>query len=463
MHSHSRLLSILALASCLAAGCGIPADPAKSSPVDRTSRPQTERVVIPVEAQLPFRGSISEYLETVARVEAERRVDVSSKGTGLCLELLVDEGDTVKTGQPLAELDKKDIETQRRQSDLQVRQAKADFERAKRAFEYGFLSGMEYENARFALENALAGKELQEIQLENATIRAPIDGVVTRRNIHVGQLVTTGAPVFQIVDPTSYIINIDLAEKDLPRLRVGQKAKFMPLSLEGQEFEATVTRIGPSIDPSSGMVKVRLEMDSATREQLLEAAFVRVRLVMDTRENALLVPKDAVLEENTRRYVFVVSDQPSTPASTEEPAPDAAGADERRRVAEAAAGEEGASGSGEERDGRLYARRAPVEVGLEDSRHAEIMSGIDEHTLVITLGQKNLRTDSEVRVTTARAEMDAVAAMTAQDALDAAKIRHEEIKQRIEEEKREAARQLEAERRRRSAETGDASATDDEF
>ncbi len=425
MQQIARLAFVMLFCGCMLMGCGYAPQVSKTNTAQSAAPVEPERVVIPVEAQKPIRGNISEYLDTVSRVEAERRVEVASKGSGLCLEVLAEEGDSVQKGQPLAELDKKDIEAQRRQTELQVRQTRADYERAKQAFEYGFLSGMEYENAKYALENALAARDVQQIQLENATIRAPIDGIITRRNIHEGQLVTTGTPVFQIVDPSSYVINIDVAEKDIPRIKKGQLAKFTVLSLEDAEFDARVSRVNPGIDPASGMVKVRLEIDPKSRAKLRDAAFVRVRLVMDTRENALLIPKDALLEENTRKYVFIVT---NTPSSTE------------------------ASGA-PSTEPRTYARRVPVEVGLEDSQYAEIMSGIDDDTWVITVGQKNLRTDSEIRVTTASAEVATSGHISAEEALAAAKVKHEELKKRQETEKQEAAQRLAEERRRAAANT----------
>lgn len=434
MQTISRLCVFSSILLVLAVGCGISTTKTSSGTVESVAPPEPERVIIPVEAQKPVRGDISEYLDTVARVEAEKRVEVASKGTGICLEVLAEEGDTVKKGQPLAELDKKDIEAQLRQTELKVRQARADLERSKKAYEYGFLSGMEYENAKFALENAEAALQTQQIQLENTTIRAPIDGVITRRSIHEGQLISTGTPVFQIVDPDSYVINIDVAEKDLPRLKLGQTAKFSVLSLEGKEFEAKVSRINPGVDPASGMVKVRLELDASTRAQLREAAFVRIRLVMETHANALLIPKDALLEENMRRYLFIVADSPVSSQAADASASTSPASDVPRVAS----------------DGRTYARRVPVEVGLEDNKYAEILSGIDDDTLVITVGQKNLKTDAEIRVTTAQAEMESSTQLTAEKALEAAKAKHEELKLRQEAEQREAAKQ-QAEQRRRMA------------
>ena len=138
-----------------------------------------------------------------------------------------------------------------------------------------------------------------------------------------------------------------------------------------------------------------------------------------------------------RRYLFVVADSPVSSQATDAPAPTTPLSEMQRA----------------DSSGRMYARRVPVEVGLEDNKYAEILSGIDDDTLVITVGQKNLKTDAEIRVTTAQAEMESSTQLTAEKALEAAKAKHEELKRRQEVEKREAAKQLAEQRRRMASET----------
>jgi len=191
-------------------------------------------------------------------------------------------------------------------------------------------------------------------------------------------MVTTGVPVFSIVDPASYILPITPPEKELARLSVGQEARISIDSCPGSEFTAKVRRINPAVDPLSGTVKVILDFDEAARSCLRESAFARVRLVMETHQNALLVPKDALLEENARKYVMLVQEG-DRDASPEEPA----GTETEPKAGAHA----------------LMAERVEVQTGLEDSNSVEIVSGITEESRVITLGQHTLKPGSEVFVT----------------------------------------------------------------
>ena len=353
-----------------------------------------ERVLIPVKAEYPDRQDISAYFETTTRVQAENRVDIISRGMGECLEVTVEEGDKVTSGEVLAKLETRELEAQINQTRVNVQQTKYQMQKAEEQFNEGLLSQYEVDNARFMHEQALATLNIQEVQLSNQTIRAPISGVITQRHIQQGMMVSTGIPAFSIVDPDSYFLPISPPERELERLRIGQEARVTIDSIEGREFTARLRRINPSVDPISGTVKVTLDFDDEDREYLREAAFARVRLVMETQQNALVVPKDSVIEENARHYLMVLREM---------------------RVPE----QEG-TGDDDGEDPALIAERVEVQTGLEDSNNIQIVSGIDDNTRVVTLGQHTLKAGSEVVVTDTQEAIFSQAEKTPEEALAAA-------------------------------------------
>ncbi len=380
-------------------GCSGDSRPVAASVAAPTAEPsEPVEIAIPVEAEKPVRGDISSYFETNARVVAERRVDVTSEGVGKCIAVKAEEGDRVEKGQILAELEKREALASLNQAEVQVRQQKAAYDRARMMWQEGLGPEVEYENAKFAYEQALASYELQQAQLDNLTIKAPIGGIVTRREIQVGTLVTSGTPAFSIVDPTSYILEIHPPERDLARIQVGQTARVRIDAVPDREFRTTVRRINPAVE--NGTVRATLDFEPEDREHLKEGAFARVSLVMDTHENALLLPKDAVLDENGREYVFVIE-----PA--EEP-------DDFRS--------DGA-------EPRWVARRVDVETGFETPEVVEILSGIDDDSRVVTLGQHTLRSGAEVRLTRSEAEVAQTQDMSPEEALAAAERKRAEGKE----------------------------------
>jgi len=348
-------------------------------------------IAIPVEVATAERRDISLYFETTTRVMAENRVDVTAKGTGLCTTVNVEEGDLVDTGEVLAQLETEEIKAQIRQQQVSVEQQKAAYEVAERSFKEGIGSKVERDNALFAYEQALAQLETQRIQLANQTIVAPIDGIITQRNIQQGMLVSSGFSAFSVVDPASFVLPISPPERQVTNLEVGQEAIVTIDSAPGEEFVARVKRINPSVDPASGTVKVLLEFTEAAQPKLRESAFARVQLVMDTREDVLAVAKDTILEEGARQYLMVVEPDPE------------------------------ATDLGDEGTPSLIARRVEIETGLEDSTYVEIVNGIEADTPIVTLGQHTLKPGSPVVVTDAAALIAQHAGITPDEALEAAK------------------------------------------
>jgi membrane fusion protein (multidrug efflux system) len=406
------LYGFLGLAVILVgSGCDRDAD----GTVDATRAEPPRRTASLVEATRPLRRDVSAYLEETGHIMAENQVEVLAKGTGHCLSVLVEEGDKVQEGQVLAELDKAEMEAQIRQSRVNLQQHKTTFDRAEWGLKEGITAPVDRDNAKSAYEQAKATLDMQEVQLAFLSIRAPISGVVTKRLIQQGMLVSTGMPVFTIVDPASFILPINVTERSIPRLRVGQEARVTIDSAGKREFNAHVRRINPGVDAQSGTVKVILDFDSADHEFLRESAFARYSLVMETHENALVVPKDAIVEENAQRYVMIV--QKASP-----PAPGEAGT---------AAGQEAAAPSeqdaGSESDAESWvAKRVEVETGLEDTDHTEIRSGISEDDLVITLGQQTVRDGDTVEVGNLEDTLESRDALTADQLLEKARKEREE-------------------------------------
>ncbi|MEK7794664.1 MAG: efflux RND transporter periplasmic adaptor subunit [Candidatus Hydrogenedentota bacterium] len=372
-------------------------------------------IIIPVEASLAERGSISSFFETVTRVEAERKVEIIPEGVGVCLKTFVEEGDLVKRGDILAELDKSEVEVALQGAQTQLLQSKMEFDRATMSKDKGLISQAEYDLARFKNENAAKQVESHQVQLDNLTIRAPIDGVVTTRNIQQGMLVSSGRPAFMLVEPDSYVLNVNVPERELPRLKIGQVAEVNIDALADEMFMAAVRRINPGVDAATGTVKVVLDFDDATRARLREANFARVKLIMETREDALLAPKEAIIEENTRKYVFVVKPAPAE-AEEEGPVPtEDEGTSGKEVLAEAV------DDAAEVDKGPVLAgEKVEVTTGFEDSTQVEIVGGIDDKALIVTNGQYTLKQGSRIRVTNVSEEIMKKAGLSLDQLLSAA-------------------------------------------
>lgn len=370
-------------------GCGTPVE----GTVDSTLAEADPMIfVAPVQASPPRRGDIASYFETTSRIEAQNRVEVLSKGTGQCLRVNAEVGDTVKLGQTLVDLEREELEAQVRQARVSVQQQKTAYEIAERSFNEGIGASAERDNMRFAYEQARATLELSELRLRNQVIQSPIGGIITQRIVQQGMVVSPGMPLFTIVDPTSYTLPINVPEKDLARLQVGQEAEARIDAFPDRVFKTRVSRINPSIDPLSGTVRILLGFDPADRDLLRDAAFARVRLVMDVKRDVLLVPREAIIEEEGRKYLFLLDEVDSSKVDME------------RFM--------GVSGN------KVYtSHRTEIRTGLEQSDVVEVTEGLDENTLVVTMGHHTLKADAYVTITNMQEQLTLRSSMTPEEAL----------------------------------------------
>jgi membrane fusion protein (multidrug efflux system) len=419
MTRYTYVLAAILLAGVTSCNRTGDANPKDSSTAAATA-PVEREIVIPVEAELPSRGSISAHFETTSRILAENRVEVTTKTSGTCVELHAEAGETVQEGAVLAVLTQPEILQALSAAEIIVPHRKVEYERALKGLSLGLNSQAELDAARASYEQAKSTVEQQRVQVDNLTIKAPISGVITARNILVGQLIPAGHSAFSMVDPQSYILMITPPEQELPRLRPGQVAQVNIDALGGKEYEARVRRINPAVDSVTGTVDVVLDFDAETRGQLMDAAFARVRLVMETHDDALLVPKDSIVEENARKYLFLVRkpEAASTPAADAAAAADAPPAAETPGAAAPAAVSDTTSLAS-------VAERVEVRAGLEDKDHVEILSGLTDQDLVVTVGQHNLKSGSKVDVMNIEDALMARMDLNADDALKEARAKRE--------------------------------------
>jgi membrane fusion protein (multidrug efflux system) len=313
---------------------------------------------IPVKAEVVQIGEISSYIQTHARLEAERWVSVIARTQGMVEELLVEEGDRVREGAVLVRLDKVQLSLNLKQARVALDDARATHTRRKALYERQMVSEEEYEGARNQLENTEVALEEARLNLAYTDIKAPISGTVMLRRIELGDLVRSNDEVFAVADLEPLLTKIRIPEKRMSQVRAGQEARVDIDALPDRSFGARVRMINPGVDPQSGTVKVTLEVPSL--EGLLKPGmFTTVRIITDIHRHALIIPKKALVLETDEDDVFVVE-----------------------------------AGSA----GQVRANRVRVELGYVDGNRVEVLSGLRPGASVITVGQEGLKDGAHVRL-----------------------------------------------------------------
>jgi membrane fusion protein (multidrug efflux system) len=375
MSSLTRFSCALAFgaAALFAAGCSkqAPAATAENAsekkPAEDSKEPKASDAV-PVEIETARTGPVAAFLSYNSTIEVETAVDIYPETTGLVEKLLVEEGDRVKAGQILLQLEQDEQVVEVKDSEINLARLESTFNRSKELSERGLINAQEFESKRYDLEQARLRLERARIGLENTTVRAPVDGVVTERFVQPGARVAGGTKLFALMSLDDMIARVHVPGRYLAAVSEEQEARLSSDFLPGRSFDGWVKRISPVVDPKSGTFKVTVGVRPGS-EAPRPGLFVNVRIVTDRRESAVLVPKRAVVYDGGERFVFVV------------------------------------------RDGK--AARVRLAAGYEEGEAVEAISDITSGDPIVVLGQNALKDQSPVRVVNLPAAAAAIPAAAA--------------------------------------------------
>lgn len=320
---------------------------------DQVEEGEEETPAIPVETTTPIRGDIDATYTGTAPIEAFSEATVIAKVEGEVRQILVEEGDTVAKNQVLARLDGDRLRLEMNESQARLRKMQRDFERNQELTETGLISEGDFEKIKFDLEALQAAYNLANLELDYTQIRAPIDGVVSERFIKIGNTIKAGDAIFHVTSLSPLVAYLHVPEREYRQIAAGQSAGIRIDALGGDPILAYVTRVSPIVDPATGTFKITIEIGNE-QKRIKPGMFGRMAITYDRHENALQIPRSAIIESATATSVLVE--------------------------------EEG------------IAIRKVVQTGYSFNGMIEITSGLDDGENVITVGQVGLKSDSRVNV-----------------------------------------------------------------
>lgn len=338
---------VLALTVLVSAGCS------NGTAKDKgTAMAETESTV-PVEVQPLRRAAMVAVHSGTAPIEAHEEAEVIAKVGGEVRQIMVEEGDTVKTGQLLARLDGDRLRLEVAQTEANLRKLERDYKRQLELSEKGLVAKGTAENAKFDLDALRAAHDRGRLELSYTEIRAPINGVISARHIKLGNTISPNAPAFRVTDLDPLVAYVHIPEKEFRKLAPKQTAEVVVDALAGERFAGVISRISPTVDPKTGTFRARVEVPDPSR-RLKPGMFARVNIVYERRENALQLPRAAILDADGAESVFVVLD-----------------------------------GKAEQR---------AVRTGLANNGWLEVVEGLDGSERVVVVGQAGLKSGTAVKV-----------------------------------------------------------------
>lgn len=334
--------------------------------------------VVTVGIAPPIRADIDIRLAYTADISPYQVVNIFSRVDGYIATLHVDKGDFVKTNQLLVEIDHTDYhhavnqakanlsaaKAKVAQQDAVLRNTKLTFDRMQTLIKDQFVSQQDLDNAQVNLDAARAAQDSLQAQVNqmevalaqserNLTysyIRAPFAGYVAERNLDTGAYVSSATAststmsrgIMSLHDINTVRVLIEVVERDIPLVQVGQKAELRAEAYPDHAFEGTVTRIVQALNRATRTMTVEVDLPNGDR-RLKGGMFARVEVLVGTHRQALQIPIDAVSRLEETQYVYVV------------------------------------------RDGK--ARRVEVEVGARSGNRIEITKGLTGNESVIVSGK----------------------------------------------------------------------------
>jgi membrane fusion protein (multidrug efflux system) len=337
----AALLSVLLVSAC------------QSEQPSQAENTEEDNPPVPVETSIPVRGDVYAMYTGTAPIEAYAEANVIAKVAGEIRELLVEEGDEVSKGQVLARLDGERLRLELRESEAKLRKLQRDYERNVDLQAKGLISEGDFEKIKYEMEALEAAFNLASLELDYTQIRAPIDGVIAERFVRLGATIGEGEALFKVTSLDPLVAYLHVPEREYGNIGPGQPVGIEIDALLGEPIAAAVSRVSPVVDPQTGTFKITVEIVDLKR-RIKPGMFGRISVIYDVHEDALQIPRSAIIEGQGAASVFVVEGD--------------------------------------------RAVRKTIDTGYSNRGMVEVTSGLRDSEQVVTVGQASLKQDSRVSV-----------------------------------------------------------------
>ena len=339
-------------------------------------------VIVPVEVETVGYGCIQNKLTYLGDIQAETSARIFAKIPDRIVDFPVNNGDYIRKGTVIARVEDSKLKQSVYQAEAALASAKSQLEnlkleyaRIEQLYKEEAVSESQYEQLKTQLEvakngvaQAEAGYKMAREQLEDAVIKAPIDGYVSGKMLNVGDMAAGQMPIVTITQKDPLKITVDVIEKDIRLVRKGQKVNVYVDVFPGRVFEGRVVRISPVVNAATRTSQVEILLNNPNNS-LTPGMFARLEIIVQSKDNVLLVNRNNVDVRTSRHLnggsirdteieqifsVFVVEDS--------------------------------------------LALEKEIEIGIRSGLFLEVVSGLEEGDRVVSVGRANLRDSTMVNI-----------------------------------------------------------------
>lgn len=287
--------------------------------------------------------------EAVGTLRSRQGVTLRPEVSGRIAAIGFNEGQRVKRGQLLVQLDDTLQRAQLQQAEAQASIARTQLQRNRELVAQNFVSQSAVDQSAASLEVAQAQVALAQAQLARMRVLAPFDGQSGILLVSLGDYVKDGADLVNLEDTSQVWVDYRLPERDLARVKPGLAVEVLVDALPGRRFNARIEALDSQVDANGRSLLVRARLDN--RDGVLRPGmFARARTVLGVRENALVVPEESLVPQGGKQYLIKVVDGP----------------------------------------GGKVSQRIEAKLGMRVFGRVEVLEGLKEGDVLVTAGQARL-------------------------------------------------------------------------
>ncbi|WP_420476417.1 efflux RND transporter periplasmic adaptor subunit [Noviherbaspirillum sp. ST9] len=303
---------------------------------------------VSVDATQVSTARLIDDINAVGSIRSNEAVVIRPEVSGRIAKLNFSDGQQVKKGQLLIAFDSTVNQAEVQQAKAELGIARANFERTVDLAKQKFISERARDESQANVQVLEAKLALAEARLSKLEIRAPFSGIVGIRTVSVGDYVKDGTDLVNLEDISSVKVDFRVPERYVDQVQKGQGIEVLVDALPGRPFRARVDAIDPQVDSSGRSALLRGRIDNP-EGKLKPGMFARVRLILAERDNAMVVPEEAIVPQGNKVTVWKVVDGKAT--------------------------------------------RTEVKTGLRRAAKVEIVEGLQPGDTVVTAGQIRLSKD----------------------------------------------------------------------
>lgn len=316
------------------------------------NKPGSGPPATPVEVAQVTMGQVIIDVTAVGSLNANESVVLRSEIPGRIHKIHFDEGDRAAAGSALITLDDSEYRAQVEEDRATLELARLNYRRAADLHNKKLTSDQNFDEARVRVEQARARLALDESKLAKTRIVAPFEGLTGLREVSPGGYIQAGQNIVNIEDIDPIKVEFRVPERYLSQVRGDQSVAVHVDSFPGQVFNGNVYAIDPRIDRSTRTVALKAKVANV-EGKLRPGMFARVRLVLEKRDNAILVPEQAIVAQGEGKFLYVVVED--------------------------------------------KAELHPVKIGKRIRGQAEILEGVTARDTIVVTGHQKIRPGSAVR------------------------------------------------------------------